>query len=225
MEGRKKIYIGYDRGEHNAYIVCRKSILNRASVPIEVIPLRQEELRATGLYWRSRDPLASTEFTYTRFLVPALNGYNGCALFVDLDFLFLADVAELFTLYDPFFAVQCVRHNHQPEEQEKMAGTIQTRYPRKNWTSLMLLNCGHPDMVRNLTMAAVNEQSGAYLHRMQWVSDYFIGGLPESWNWLCGHSNVEIKPRAVHFTRGVPTIHPRCESEPYADLWMEELKK
>lgn len=223
MAEGEKIFVGYDRSEHNAYVVCRKSILRRSSIPVEVIPLRQEVLRAVGLYWRARDPLASTEFTYTRFLVPALCGYLGPALFVDADFLFLADVAELFALYDPFYAVACVHHEHNPREEQKMGGAVQTVYPRKNWSSLMLFNCGHPEVVNNLNIPAANLRTGAYLHRLVWVRDEFIGSVPEEWNWLCGHSSPDIKPKAVHFTRGLPTIHPECANEPYADLWIKEL--
>lgn len=223
-EKKHRIYIGYDRSEHLAYVVCRKSILSRASIPLEIIPLRQEELRATGLYWRPRGPKASNEFTYTRFLVPSLCGYYGSALFVDSDFLFLTDIAELFALYDPFYAVQCVHHAHKPEEQVKMGGAVQMQYERKNWASLMLLHCGHPDIVDNLSVGAVNSRSGAYLLRMEWAQDMFIGSLPHEWNWLCGHSPMDLKPKAVHFTRGLPGIHSGCENEPYADLWLKELK-
>ena len=49
-----------------------------------------------------------------------------------------------------------------------MDGAVQTVYPRKNWSSLMLFNCDHP-AVRALTPDVVNRESGAYLHRMQWV--------------------------------------------------------
>ena len=223
-EKSKKIFVGYDRSEHNAYVVCRKSILRHASIPVEIIPLRQEVLRSLGMYWRPRGPKAATEFTYTRFLVPALSGYKGCALFVDTDFLFLADIAELFALYDPFYAVQCIHHEHQPMEQEKMGGAVQTQYERKNWTSLMLFNCGHPDVVNHLSLGNIGMQNGTYLLRMEWVHDEFMGELPPEWNWLCGHSSMDLKPKAVHFTRGLPSLHAGCENEPYADLWLKEMQ-
>ena len=222
--GSKKIFVGYDRSEHNAYMVCRKSILRHASIPVDIIPLRQEVLRSLGMYWRPRGPKASNEFTYTRFLVPALAGYHGPALFVDCDFLFLADVADLFALYDPFYAIRCIHHDHRPEEQVKMGGAVQMQYARKNWASLMLFNCGHPDVVNHLSLENIGVQSGAYLLGMEWAHNEFMGEIPPEWNWLCGHSSMDLKPKAVHFTRGLPSLHAGCENEPYADLWLKEMQ-
>ena len=103
------VYVGFDTREAIAYDVCRHSILARTREPVEVMPLVQPELRERGLYWRSGDPLASTEFTYTRFLVPALAGYSGWALYCDCDFLWLADIKDLIALTDDRFAAMCVQ--------------------------------------------------------------------------------------------------------------------
>lgn len=214
-----RIFIGYDSAEERAFSVCAKSIQRRASIPLQLYPLRQDWLRSLGMYWRVRDPLASTEFTFTRFLVPALCGYHGPALFVDTDFLFLADVAELFALHDPRFAVQVVQHGHQPTESVKMGGAAQTVNPRKNWSSLMLFSTGNPSIQANLTPHVVNTQSGAYLHRLEWCPDGTIGALPPAWNVLSGYSECE-KPKAVHFTSGVPSLHPG--TFPYQELWIAE---
>ena len=182
----------------------------------------QSDLRHCGLYWRAKDPLASTEFTYTRFLTPYLAGYQGWALFCDCDFLWLADVAKLVALADPDMAVMCVHHDHRPTEETKMDGAIQTSYPRKNWSSLMLLNCGHP-MTRALRPEIVNTQSGAFLHRMQWATDDVIGALPSSWNWLEGSMPRPASgtPDAVHFTRGGPWFE-NWKNVEYGELWLEE---
>ncbi|WOL09651.1 protein CDI-like [Canna indica] len=149
-----RVYIGYDPREDAAYQVCRRSLLHRSSVPIEIHPIRQQDLRDAGLYSRTRGPTESTEFSFTRFLTPYLAGFRGWALFVDCDFLFLADPADLFALCDDRFAVMCVHHEYAPTESTKMDGAIQTVYPRKNWSSLVLYNCGHPKNVAALTPEA-----------------------------------------------------------------------
>ena len=59
-----RIFIGWDRREPEAYDVAKFSLERRASIPVSVAPIKLEELRARGLYWRDKDPLASTEFTY-----------------------------------------------------------------------------------------------------------------------------------------------------------------
>ena len=179
-----RVWIGVDSSETRAFDVCVKSLLKRTQSKIDIYPLRQEWLRALGLYTRARDPLASTEFSFSRFLVPVLAGYAGPAVFVDSDFVFLADIKELFDLYDPYFAVQCVQHDYQPTNTTKMGGMIQSIYPRKNWTSLMMFSAGHHIVKDHLTPHEVNRRSGKWLHRLEWCSDTFIGSLPLEWNSL-----------------------------------------
>jgi hypothetical protein len=218
-----RIYIGWDRRESKAYDVASFSLGRRASVPVDISSIRLDDLRSRGLYWRDADPLASTEFTYSRFLTPYLAGFQGTALFCDCDFLWLADVAELLRIVDPAKAVHCVQHDYRPTETTKMDGQVQTAYPRKNWSSLMLFNCDHPS-VRKLTPELVNKETGAHLHRLQWVADQDIGALPEEWNWLEGWSKrcASGTPKAVHFTRGGPWFR-QWRNVDYADAWLEEL--
>jgi lipopolysaccharide biosynthesis glycosyltransferase len=216
------VFVGWDSREDIAYRVCRHSILRRASVPVAVTPILQSELRDEGLYTRPADPLASTEFTYTRFFVPHLMEYRGWALFCDCDFLFLADIAKLFALADDRYAVMCVQHDHQPRENWKMDGAVQTVYPRKNWSSMVLYNGAHPKN-RVLTPELVNRETGAFLHRFQWLDDAEIGALPETWNWLEGWSEkpADGHPNAVHYTRGGPWFDAwrYCD---YGALWLAE---
>jgi hypothetical protein len=201
-----------------AYDVAKFSLERRASIPVEVAPITQHEVRSRGMYWREPDPLASTEFTYTRFLTPALARWRGWALFCDCDFLWLGDVAGLQEYFDPAIAVYCVKHDYTPTETTKMDGAVQTTYPRKNWSSLMWFNCEHAS-VRRLTPAAVSGQSAAWLHRMEWAADDEIGALPEAWNWLEGWSTGPAK--GVHFTRGGPWFAGWQDVE-FAEAWREE---
>ncbi|MBM3567528.1 MAG: glycosyltransferase [Alphaproteobacteria bacterium] len=216
------VYIGWDSREDIAFRVARHSLIRRSTVELSVEALRQPDLRARGLYARAPDPLQSTEFTYTRFLVPALREYRGWALFFDCDFLWLADVADLLKRIDDRYAAMCVHHDHRPPEQWKMDGKKQTVYPRKNWSSLVLWNCGHPAN-RALTPELVNRESGAFLHRFQWLEDEQIGALPETWNWLEGWSKppAEGTPKVVHMTRGGPWFENWTHVD-YAHLWEEE---
>ena len=61
---------------------------------------------------RERHPLQSTDFAFSRFLVPLLSGFEGWALFMDCDMLMLDDVARLWALRDERYAVQVVKHEH-----------------------------------------------------------------------------------------------------------------
>eukprot|EP01018_Ginkgo_biloba_P030775 Gb_17572 [translate_table: standard] len=221
-----KVFVGYDPREDLAYEVCRHSILKHATFPVEVIPIKQSDLRKAGLYWRRRDPTESTEFSFTRFLTPFLAGYEGWAMFVDCDFLYTADIRELAELIDDKYAIMCVKHDYTPKTSTKMDGVVQTTYPRKNWSSMVLYNCEHPKN-RVLSPSVVNSQSGAFLHRFMWLDDNDVGSIPFTWNFLVGHNEMEDKnpinpPKAIHYTLGGPWFEAWKDCE-YADLWLQEV--
>ena len=198
-------FIGYDAKEDIAYRVCKYSLLKRASNNVSVVSLKLDELISKNLYTRAVDPLASTQFTYSRFLVPKLMNYNGWAVFCDCDFIFLEDVNNLIKNLDESKALYCVQHDYTPKEKHKMDGQKQTIYPRKNWSSFIVFNCSHPS-TKKLTVDTVNTETGAYLHQFKWCKDEEIGDLDERWNWLEGwtSNHNKKKPFAVHYTRGGP---------------------
>lgn len=217
-----KIFIGWDRREDIAYQVAKKSIEDRASIPVEIIPLKQHELRDTGIYTRPTDKLASTEFTFTRYLVPYLADYKGWALFIDCDFLFLDDVAKLVEQIDDSYAIMCAQHQYTPKPGQKMDGQLQTIYPKKNWSSMMLINCEHPKNINELTLNNVNNENlnGAHFHRFSWLPDSSIGQISHEWNWLVGWYNEpdDGAPKALHYTEGGPWFDNYKDCE-YAAEW------
>ena len=215
-------FIGYDSKEDIAYRVCKQSLIKNSSINIKVKSLKLYELISKKIYKRNIDPLASTEFTYSRFLVPALMNYKGWAVFCDCDFLFLYDVAKLFENLDPSKAIYCVKHDYTPKEKHKMDGQQQTIYPRKNWSSFIVFNCDHPSN-KKLTVDIVNSESGSFLHQFKWLKDEEIGTLDERWNWLEGWTSQhnKNKPYAVHYTRGGPWFDEWQDVE-YAKEWIQE---
>ena len=217
-----KVFVGYDPREDIAYQVCKHSIVSKQSTA-EIKPLVQKDLRDKGWYTRPVDKLASTEFTFTRFLVPELCNFEGWALFMDCDMILTTDIAELFAQADDRYAVMCVQHDYKPKEGTKMDGQTQTVYPRKNWSSAMLINCAHPSNQR-LDMDLVNnpEINGAYLHRFSWLKDEEIGSLDHTWNYLVGVYNDIEKPKLIHYTEGGPWFenYRNCK---FHQEWKDEL--
>jgi lipopolysaccharide biosynthesis glycosyltransferase len=219
-----KVFVGYDPREDIAYQVCKHSIVSKQP-NADVRPLIQKELREKGWYTRPVDKLASTEFTFTRFLVPELCNFEGWALFMDCDMILTTDIAELFAQADDRYAVMCVQHDYKPKEGTKMDGQTQTVYPRKNWSSAVLFNCAHPSNAV-LTHDLVNEPeiNGAYLHRFSWLQDEEIGALDHTWNYLVGvYDNIK-KPKLIHYTEGGPWFenYRNCE---FHQLWKKELQE
>jgi lipopolysaccharide biosynthesis glycosyltransferase len=211
-----KIFVGWDSREDIAYRVCKESIEHHASVPVEIIPLKQKQLRRDGFYSRPVDKLASTEFTFTRFLIPELMEHKGWALFIDCDFVFLDDVKKLFDQAANKYAVMCAQHDYTPKETTKMDGQIQHIYPRKNWSSMMLFNCSHPAN-QSLNKHVVNNANndGAYFHRLSWIPDKWIGEISHEWNWLVGwyKEPEDGNPKALHYTEGGPWFEEYADCE------------
>ena len=219
-----KIFIGWDSREEDAYKVCVHTIKKHASKDVEIVPLKREELIKEGLYTRDEGGNVSTEFAYTRFFTPYLTDYKGWALFIDCDFLFTRDVAELFSLADPQYAVMCVQHDYTPSAAIKMDGQKQVAYPRKNWSSCVLWNCGHPANAI-ITPSIVNTETGAFLHRFQWLPDNLIGELPLEWNWLEGeYEKPDEIPAVIHYTNGGAWFK-ECQDVDYAQEWLDALQE
>jgi lipopolysaccharide biosynthesis glycosyltransferase len=214
------VFIGYDPREAVAFSVLAHSIYARASEPVTVAPLMLSELR--GVFGRERDPLQSTDFAFTRFLVPHLSGYAGWSIFTDCDMLVLDDIAALWRLRDDRYAAMVVKHDHQPRESVKFLGQTQTRYPKKNWSSVMLFNNAR---CKALTPEYVNRASGLELHQFKWLeSEDLIGDLPRRWNHLVGYYQPSRDVSLVHYTLGGPYFDEYRDCE-YADEWRQELER
>ena len=216
-----RVFIGYDSKEVVAFHTLAHSIVRRSSIPVSIVPLKQDQLRRRGLYTRERGPTESTEFSLTRFLVPALSEFRGWSMFIDCDMLCRADIAALAAEIErqPSKAVLVCKHDYTPSPERKFLNQVQTIYPRKNWSSVMLLN---NERCRALTPEYVNKASGLELHRFQWALDNDIGELPIEWNWLVGEYKHNPDARIVHYTRGGPYFREYADCD-YADEWRAEL--
>lgn len=231
-----EVFIGYDPRDDRAFRVCESSLKRFASKRIRVRAICEWTVRNKFRYARSYRVMASgqkvdaqdntpfsTQFSFTRFLVPALAEYsNRLVVYMDPDMLIRADIFELIDACrnDPGKAVYCVQHQHRPRERSKMDGASQTRYPRKNWSSLVVWN---PSLNRKITPAKVSRLPGAYLHGFRWLKDEEIGALPEEWNWLEGWSSPRLTPKMVHYTRGTPDM-PGYGGVAYAREWMRQWR-
>ncbi len=213
------VFIGYDEREAIAFSVLSYSIQRRASAPVSISALMLSQLQAAGVYWRARNPLQSTDFSFSRFLTPYLCDFDGWAVFMDCDMLALGDIARLWALRDERYAVQVVKHVHVPHEEVKFLGAVQTRYEKKNWSSVMLMNCAR---CRALTPEYVNGASGLELHQFKWLGDdALIGELPRDWNHLVGYDAPMASAKLVHYTIGGPYFdeYRHCE---HGDAWWRE---
>lgn len=245
----RTVWIGWEPREAAAFAVARKSITRHAMRPVRpgqisgvVLPIlenmgiyrRPHSVRQTDdggivLWDEISDAPMATQFACSRFLVPWLANHfmdrgfaNRWALFMDCDMLVRSDVNSLFDQCDSSKAVMVVKHNHQPADGSvKMDGQIQTRYGRKNWSSVCAFNVDHPAN-KALTVDLINSAPGRDLHAFCWLDDNDIGELEPGWNHLVGHSAPNPNPGIVHFTDGIPLM-PGYEDCEFADEWQAEL--
>ena len=205
-----RLFTGYDDREAVGWHVFCQSVIEKTSEPVAIIPL-------------SGKTDGTNAFTLARFLVPSLCEFQGWAIFADgADMLLRADLADLWALRDGQYAVQVVQHDYTPKHARKYIGTAMESpngaYPRKNWSSLVLWNCGHPDNAW-LTRDAVLAASGPGLHRFNWTKQ--IGALPEQWNVL-DELGKDPDAKLVHYTNGIPAFK-HYRNAPHATEWREKL--
>lgn len=210
------VFIGYDPREAIAFHVCVNSIIRKASEQVSVNPLA---LRSLANYKESHSD-GSNQFIYSRFLIPSLMNYSGWAIFIDGDMLLRDDIAKLWSLRDETKAVVCVKHDYKTRKSEKYLGAKNEDYPRKNWSSVVLWNCGHP-LNRTLTPEFVQAATGAQLHRFTWIPDDLIGELPIVWNWLPDEFGRNNDAKLLHWTLGTPCFQDFAE-EAMAEEWHRE---
>lgn len=215
-----RVFIGYDPKETVAAHVLTHSIQRYASEPVSITWLSLPQL--TSAYWRVRDSKQSTDFTYTRFLVPFLCGFEGRAIFMDCDFLCRGDIAELWKITNNGYAVNVVKHDYTPKTTTKFLDQPQTTYPKKNWSSMIVFN---NRLCRSLRPADISEHSGMYLHQFLWLDneELNVGSVGAEWNHLVGEYDYNPDAKLVHFTLGGPYFKDYQECD-YADEWFDEFE-
>jgi len=217
------IFIGYDSKEKIAHHVLSESILRHSTKPVAITPIYLPNIKDD--FVRERNSLSSTEFSFSRFIIPHLMNYQGWALFMDCDMLMMDDIAELWRLRDDKYAVQVCKHDYTPKDETKFLGQVQTKYPKKNWSSFMLMNC---KKCTTLTPDYVNKASGLELHQFKWLeNEELIGSLPLEWNWLVGEYPYKEDVKNVHYTDGGPYFndYDMCDySEEWFNLYCSAVK-
>ena len=210
-----RLFCGWDEREAIGYAVFCHSVIEHASIPVSFTPLA-----SMGM------PVGSNAFTLSRFLVPYLCGYQGMAIFMDAsDMLMQGDVAELDRSFNPEFAAQVVQHpDYETRHPRKYVGTEMEaenrNYCRKNWASVMLLNCEHPSW-QDMTPDRVGSYPIGDLLSLRFLGDD-VGALHPKWNSLVDEG--QTAGNVLHWTAGIPAFE-QYAGAPFADYWFEERRR
>ena len=214
------VFVGFDEGEKVAYPVLCESIRKHSSLPVSFTPLDLTTIKDS--FWREKAPNQSTDFAFNRFLVPHLSNYEGWSLFMDCDMLMRTDIAELWNMLDDQYAVMCCQHDYEPIQGVKFRGAKNEKFPKKNWSSFMVMNNAK---CKALTPEYVNAATGLELHQFKWLeSEDLVGSIPLEWNWLVTEYDYNPDAKNVHYTLGGPyfTDYENCD---YSDEWFSTYKE
>lgn len=203
------VFVGYDPREAVGYSVFCHSVLTRTRAKVCFVPVRGGERRD-----------GSNDFIYARFLTAWVMGFKGRAIWADGDMLCRGDIEELPDLLPPNRDVAVVKHDYKTKHPRKYLGAPNADYPRKNWSSLMVLDCATYPW-RKFTPDFVRQASGAELHRFSFFDDDRIAELPAKWNHLVGEFEPNPAAKIAHFTIGLPCWAP-YDSWEFADEWRAE---
>jgi len=218
-----RVFVGYDKAESIAYHTFCQSVLSRSSEPVSFTPLNLANL--AGCYRESHQGIEgyppTNQFIFSRFLVPYLCGFEGYAIFADGDMVCADDIAKLWAMRSDA-AVSVVQHDYKTKAATKYLGQANKDYPRKNWSSVILWNCGHPAN-RVLTPQYVQQSTGSHLHRFGWIPDEQIAPLPFAWNWLADEYHHRDDVSLIHYTLGTPCFNEYRDCD-YSDMWHAEKR-
>jgi lipopolysaccharide biosynthesis glycosyltransferase len=209
------VFIGYDEGEKIAYHILAESIRRNSSQPVSITPLCLSNIPQ---FTRNKQENQSTDFAFSRFMVPTLRNYNGYSIFMDCDMMFRGDIAELWSKRNMIYSVMCCKHDYEPKQGVKFRGAKNEKFEKKNWSSMMIFN---NSLCSKLTPNFVNTATGLELHQFKWLNNEdAIGSLPLEWNWLVGEYDFNPDAKNVHWTLGGPYFKDYADSD-YANEWFK----
>jgi hypothetical protein len=206
MESPVKVFVGATEAEMLPAKVLEYSIRKRASMSVEVFPLHRSGISIP----LPKDPKQRprTPFSFQRFLIPALMGYRGRAIYLDSDMQVFKDILDLWAM--PI----------------KVADLLTVSEPqlsgRRSQFSVMVLNCEtlHWD-IREIVQA-LDEGRLTYeklVYEMTMVKNIGANIDPE-WNALEQFSARETA--LLHFTD--MSIQPWVSKDnPLGYLWTGDL--
>lgn len=211
------IFIGYDSREDINFRVLEHSLRKFSTQPISICPIRLPDLS----FYKETHSDGSTQFSYSRFLVPYLMNYTGWAIFMDCDIVAQDDVSQLWSYKDSRYAILCAKHSYKTSKKVKFLNNQNRNYDRKNWSSVMLINCGHP-AVKILDPGFIENTTGEILHQFKWIDEELIGSIPLEWNWLVDEYGTNNEAKLIHYTLGSPMFN-ECKDTPMSSNWITEL--
>lgn len=188
-----RVFIGHDYRQPLSYNVMRYSVERHGASNVVVKGLFLDKLPIKRV--------GATDFTYSRFLVPWLCGFEGFAIFCDEDQVVVDDVSKLLELCKSQGSAVCVNQSQ----------------PRFEWPSVMVFDCSK---CTNLTPAYIESPTNR-LFDFAWAES--VGSFPSEWNHAVGISEPRQDAKLYHYTQGIP-YWPECQGLQEDKFWFQEYE-
>jgi hypothetical protein len=217
LQETMRVFVGVDESQLLAAEVLEHTIRQHASGPVEVTPMTQVKAPMP----KDKRNRPRTSFSFSRFAIPALCGYQGRALYVDADMQVFDDIAQLWDI--PFDGAK-VLCTDQPEPPEKWRGSGHFHPGRQ--MSVMMLDCGSLDWDVEEVVRGLDQGRYTYEQLMFEMCllppEQVTDGLPPAWNHLEHFEPGDTK--LLHYTV-VPTQPWKNDENPLRSIWEEAFVK
>lgn len=212
-----RIYVGTDRSQMLAVRVLEHSIKRHTTARVEVLPMLDLPVPVP------KEPRNGqrTGFSFSRYCIPELAGYQGKAIYMDADMLVLSDIRELWEI--PFEGAKVVI---QKEVKFEKITTQKVGAPkkRKKQCAVMLLDCSRLDW--DIKRIVADMDVGKYDYE-QLMYDLCIldeseikFGVPFEWNSL---EHYDSETRLIHYTDVYTQPWAECGNK-WGYLWFDEVR-
>lgn len=213
----KRIFVGADETQLAAAAVLEYSIKKHSQGPVEFNLMRDLDIPIP------KDPAnrPRTGFSLYRFMIPALTGFSGRALYLDADMQVFDDISELWHLPFEGKKVLCTYQDEAPE-----------RWKENDWfhpgrqMSVMMLDCSALDWDIHAIVKALDAGEFSYadlLFDLAVLDKTEIGeNIPPEWNSLERYEAGVTK--LLHYTIG-PTQPWRNDDNPLRGIWEEGYRE
>lgn len=208
-----RLFVGADgtNCDLESQAVLEWSVRKHASEPVQIVWMQQAK-KGPWSGWQCAS--GRTPFTHFRWSVPAVCNYEGRAIYTDSDFIFVADIAQLW--HQPIPRVALVRN---------ATGKLST--------SCILFDCAKAKGIVP-TLDSLRSMKDAHDHMLNWFRKHSHHLDPFDGNWDCpdlrGTTLADPTLRAIHYTRIETQVHlkhaiPRLKREGRPHWYTGEIRR
>jgi lipopolysaccharide biosynthesis glycosyltransferase len=213
-----RIFVGTDRSQFLAVSVLEHSIKRYTKAPIEVYAMLDLPIR------QPKDPREHqrTGFSFSRFCIPQLCGYQGKALYMDADMLVRKDISELWQM--SFDGAKIIIQEDLNKIQSNTEGKSGAPKKRIKQCAVMLIDCEKANWNIESIVDGIDARKYNYdelFYHLCILSETEIKfGIPFRWNSL---EHFDSTTANIHYT----DVYTQPWSSPFnknAEPWFQEVR-